>query len=73
MARVAVLGERVVVGGYSLAGALVLAADTEDQVRRAWSTLPEDVGVVVLSPRAAQVLGDQARSDGSRLTVVIPR
>jgi hypothetical protein len=55
--RVAVLGERVRVEGYSLAGAVVYPADDPEEVRGAWGELPDDVAMVVLTPAAARALG----------------
>jgi hypothetical protein len=56
MSRVAVIGEGVRVQGFALGGALVLAAEDPAAVRAAWRTLPGDVAVVVLTPRAADAL-----------------
>lgn len=72
MARVAALGEHVVVAGYALAGAVVLPADGDLEVRSAWEGLPEDVGVVILTPAAARCLGEAVASSSYPLTVVIP-
>lgn len=63
------LGARARVEGFALGGALVLAADTAEEVAAAWATLPPEVVVVVLTPAAA------AQLDGERpevLTVVMP-
>ncbi len=77
MAAVAVLGEEVVVAGYALAGALVLAADDPDAVLSSWTRLTGDgareVAVVVLSPHAADVLGDRRDHPEAPLSVVMPR
>ncbi|GAA1701165.1 hypothetical protein GCM10009733_112220 [Nonomuraea maheshkhaliensis] len=67
MGRVAVLGERARVTGFGPTGAVTLPAETAEEVRRAWSTLPPDVLVVVLTPMAATVLGPLR----DRLTVVM--
>lgn len=72
MARVAVLGEAIVTGGYSLAGALVVPAENQAEVEASWSALPDDVAVVVLTARAAGYLGEAVHQDPHRLTVVIP-
>jgi vacuolar-type H+-ATPase subunit F/Vma7 len=73
MARVAVLGEQVRVQGFALAGALVLEAGDAAQVRAAWASLPGDVAVVVLTPRAARALQDHPPPGaGLPLTVVLP-
>ena len=51
MARVAVLGERVRVQGFALAGARRARPTTPAEVRAAWASLADDVAVVVLTPR----------------------
>ena len=58
MSRVAVIGEGVRVQGFMLAGALVLAAEDAAAARAAWRSLPPDVAVAVLTPRAADALRD---------------
>ncbi|MFH9860418.1 hypothetical protein [Streptomyces sp. NPDC017202] len=74
--RVAALGERSRVAGLALAGALVLAADDPEAVRRAWRSLPDGVDLVILTPAAAEALGrdlDPTVSAGRRrLTTVMP-
>jgi vacuolar-type H+-ATPase subunit F/Vma7 len=57
MGLVVVLGESVRVQGYALAGATTIAAETPDEVRRAWDALDDDVTLVVLTPFAAEALG----------------
>ena len=69
--RVAVLGTRVRVQGFALAGALVESSDDDTSTRAAWRALPADVSVVVLTPEAAAALGDLL-PDAHRLTVVMP-
>jgi len=58
MARVAVIGEEARVRGFALAGALVFPAEDAAGARAAWSSLPPDVAVTVLSSRAAGWLRD---------------
>lgn len=70
MATVAVLGERALVSGWALGGAVVVGADDDDQVCRAWRSLDADVAVVVLTPAAARALGDEAAHGVP--TVVMP-
>ena len=70
MASVAVIGEESRVRGYALAGAIVLPAQGNDAVRAAWSTLPADVGLVLLTAAAARVLDPVGRSDAP-LTAVM--
>jgi vacuolar-type H+-ATPase subunit F/Vma7 len=69
--RVAVLGERVRVEGWTLAGALVRPAEDPLAVRDAWRRLPPDVAVAVLTPAAAQALRNQS-TGAWPLTVVMP-
>ena len=69
MSRIAVLGEASRVAGWALAGALVVPAEDPAAVRLAWAGLPTDVEVVVVTPAAADVLGD---AGGGRLVVVLP-
>ena len=52
------IGEALRVRGFALAGALVFAAEDAAGARAAWRSLPPDVAVVVLTPRAAGWLRD---------------
>jgi vacuolar-type H+-ATPase subunit F/Vma7 len=75
MSRVAVIGEAVHVQGFMLAGALVYPAEDGEQARGAWSSLPSDVAVAILTPRAAAWLagtGTDHAPDSGVLTVVMP-
>ena len=73
VAGVAVVGEQLRVQGFTLAGAVVLAADDAAAVRSAWASLGDDVAVVVLTPRAAAVLeAELAAGRPTPLTVVMP-
>jgi vacuolar-type H+-ATPase subunit F/Vma7 len=60
---VAAIGELALVRGFALAGARVLAAEQPAQVRDAWWSLPEEVGLVVLTGPAAQALVDDLPSE----------
>jgi vacuolar-type H+-ATPase subunit F/Vma7 len=72
MTGVAVLGDPVRASGYRLVGAQLLPATTAAEVRRQWRGLPADVGVVLLTPAAAEALGPQALESAVALTVVLP-
>jgi vacuolar-type H+-ATPase subunit F/Vma7 len=72
LGRVAVIGEHAAVSGYALAGVLVLPAEDDDAVRDAWSGLPDDVAVVILTDRAARTLGDVRTAELLPFTVVMP-
>ncbi|CAN5290927.1 hypothetical protein BH11ACT4_BH11ACT4_18120 [soil metagenome] len=66
------LGERAKLEGYPLAGVRLLVADSADDVRRSWSTLPKGVAAVILTPSAAEALGDEANAVAGPMTVVLP-
>ena len=72
MARAAVIGEAVRTAGFALAGAVVLPAESPEEARAAWASLPADIAVLVLTPRAATWLGEAPRSRRDVLLVVMP-
>lgn len=72
METVAVLGERALIQGYALVGALPLVAETAEQVRDEWGRLPPGVRVVVLTPAAAAALSAAREAPGAAMTVVMP-
>jgi vacuolar-type H+-ATPase subunit F/Vma7 len=72
MSAVAVIGESARTAGFALAGALVLPAENADEARAAWSLLPPDVAVLVLTPRAAAWLGTAPRARRDVLLAVMP-
>lgn len=51
--RVAVIGSELRVAGYAMAGALVYPAESREETRAAWASLPADVEVAVLTAEAA--------------------
>ena len=69
MGRVAAIGEAVRLQGLSLAGVLLLPCEGPAEVRSTWADLPEDVEVVILTPRASAALGPHRTGP---LTVVMP-
>ena len=71
---VAVLGEGARIGGFALAGALLLPADGPAAVQAAWRDLPADVVVVILTTAAAAALAlDPAALESTDpVTVVMP-
>jgi hypothetical protein len=72
MTQVVVLGEPIRTARYGLAGARLLMATTADEVRRQWSELSADVGVVLLTAAAADALGPERLDAAAPLTVVLP-
>lgn len=69
---VVALGEQSLVEGYPLAGARAVVAESDEDVRREWAALPDDVGVVLLTPRAARALADELADPGRPMTAVLP-
>lgn len=74
MGTVAAIGARTDVGGLALAGVDVLVAEDPEAVRRAWRALPATVALVLLTPAAAEALGDAVTAPvpDRPLTVVMP-
>jgi len=68
MARAAVIGEATRTAGFALAGAVVLVAENPDEARAAWRSLPADIAVLVLTPRAAAWLGEAPPTSSSPFT-----
>lgn len=65
------IGERVLIEGFGLAGALMCAADEAAAVREAWHALPDDVAVAILTRGAADSLGDEMHSRDWPLVTVM--
>lgn len=59
MTTVAAIGAQAQVRGFALAGVLVLPAEDRDAVRKAWRSLPDNIGLVLLTPQAAQALREE--------------
>jgi len=72
MARAAVIGEAVRTAGFALAGAVVLAAENQEDACAAWRELPADIAVLVLTARAAGWLDEQPPPRRDVLVVVMP-
>jgi vacuolar-type H+-ATPase subunit F/Vma7 len=72
MSRAAVIGESTRTAGFALAGALVFPAENPDEARAAWSGLPADVTVLIVTPRAAAWLDTAPRARRDVLLVVMP-
>lgn len=76
MGRAAVIGPEHRVSGWSLAGVLVCPAHTAEQAVAAWTTLPDDVVLVLLGAQAAEAVQAVATADAPgaprRLRAVLP-
>lgn len=72
MATVAAIGSTHELEGFALAGVPVHRAATQDDVVRAWACLDPDVGLVILSPDAADVLASRLDERPDTLVAVMP-
>ena len=72
MSTIVALGEDDRLAGFALAGASVIEAATDAEIRRAWDGLDTDVGFVILSAHAAQVLDPLLGDRSDVLTAVLP-
>ncbi|MFC8672758.1 hypothetical protein ACFUEN_08805 [Streptomyces griseorubiginosus] len=72
MAHIAAIGERQRVIGLTAVGAAVLPAPDPEAVRAAWHTLPAGVGLVILTPAAAEALGPGVVAGDEPLVAVMP-
>jgi vacuolar-type H+-ATPase subunit F/Vma7 len=72
VSEVAAIGEPTRVCGFALAGARVYPAEDLDQTVAAWHALPATVDVVILTPAAADALGEERTAPRAPLSVVMP-
>ncbi len=71
MSRIVALGESARVAGFALAGVTVLETDA-DGVAAAWREVPEDTGLLLLTPAAAEALEERLAERGRLLWAVLP-
>lgn len=71
MSRIVALGESTRVAGFALAGVTVLETDV-DGVDGAWRGLPDDTGLLLLTPAAAEVLRERLAERYRLLWAVLP-
>jgi vacuolar-type H+-ATPase subunit F/Vma7 len=60
MGDVAAIGAEPLIRGYGLAGVRLFPADTDDEVRNAWTRLESTADLVILTRAAERALGDMA-------------
>lgn len=72
MSRVAAIGEETRVAGYALSGAEVYAASGADELRSAWTRLPRDVELLILTSAARAALGPLLAERPQLLWAVAP-
>ncbi|WP_127509029.1 hypothetical protein [Actinoplanes solisilvae] len=66
----AVLGASVEIRGWALAGLLVIPVVDDAEARAAWTALPADVRLVVLTRAAADAIGAGHEIDGPLIAVL---
>lgn len=69
---IAALGEQALLEGFRLAGVELRVAETDRAVRDGWEILTEKAGMVILTRRAASILGTALDDPHSPMTVVLP-
>ena len=72
MNTVVAIGETSELDGFALAGVRVVAAATDAAVMAAWQDLDHDVGLVILSSAAADILRPILPDRPDTLTVTTP-
>jgi len=72
MSAIVALGERSRVEGFELAGVRVVPAEDRAEVRAAWERLGPEVGIVLLTARSRQFLGELLPSRPEVIWTVIP-
>lgn len=70
--NVVALGADAELAGFVLAGVRVLPTATDEETLGAWTAMDDDVGLVILTRRAAESLRDVLDERPRRLTVVTP-
>jgi len=66
------IGEEGVMTGFAVTGVPVITAETESEIIAAWDGLDDDVGLVILSARASEVLRADLEGRADRLSAVMP-
>lgn len=68
--KIVAIGPPLQLLGWALVGVELIEAVDADDVRRAWSELDDEVGLVVLTPEAREAL--PARLESSPLWATLP-
>jgi vacuolar-type H+-ATPase subunit F/Vma7 len=69
---IAAIGELALLDGFRLAGVVIFTGSTDEEIRRAWTALPPDTAIVILTPRSARALEPALTDPRSPMTVVLP-
>ncbi|PXA65526.1 hypothetical protein CVS29_09790 [Arthrobacter psychrochitiniphilus] len=70
--RIAAIGEQALLAGFQLAGVTLHACENEAETLHAWSALPVETALVILTPRSARALGPALSDSRSPMTLVLP-
>ncbi len=69
---IAAIGEEALLEGFGLAGVSIHSCHSDQEVLQAWTALPLETAVVILTPRSAGALAPVMHMPRSPLTVVLP-
>jgi vacuolar-type H+-ATPase subunit F/Vma7 len=72
VSRIVAIGELMRLAGFSLVGVEVQAAEDAQAARAAWESLGPGVGLVIVTPAAAEVLEDELEAQEDVLWVSLP-
>jgi vacuolar-type H+-ATPase subunit F/Vma7 len=72
MSRIVALGEAESVEVFAMVGVGVVAVSDAAALRRTWAGLRDDVGLVILTRSAAEMLGRSLHDAGHPLWAVMP-
>ena len=70
--EVVALGAQPLIAGFALTGVRLCPAASAHEVRVAWHAVSDTASVVILTPAAAEVLGEDRTAPQAPLTVVMP-
>ena len=72
MSRILALGDGARIKGYALAGVEVMPVEGQAEIEAAWSALPADTGVLIMTPEVARVVSDRLWRQPRLLWAVLP-
>jgi vacuolar-type H+-ATPase subunit F/Vma7 len=70
--RIVAIGEEARIMGFALAGVVICPAADAAAVRAAWRDLRSDDALIILTPAAAEAVGDETARTRPPLTAVMP-
>jgi len=72
MSRIVALGEERDVVAFAMIGVDVIAVTDASGARDEWASLPDDVGLVILTRTSAEALGSMLHQPSQPLWAVMP-